>query len=81
MSVDICTCITDYDWREESRPELRLAVADGNHTATLSVGKDELSGWVLELAGGHDDLLDQLEGYAEIFAAAVAHMRAVKPNA
>lgn len=81
MSVDICTCITDYEWNEDHRPELRLSVSDRNHTATLMVGRNPLTMPALELSGSHEGVLSELEGYAEIFAAAVSHLRASQPNA
>ena len=80
MSVDICTCITDYEWREDCRPELRLSARGDMLSAALNVGNDPFRGHALELSGSYEDLLSQLEGYAEIFAAAVAHIRASKPN-
>lgn len=63
MAVDQFTAFTMFDWVEEERPEVKIH----GDAATLHVGLHHLT----EIKGNSAaDLKDQLEGYAEIFAAA-----------
>lgn len=55
--------ITDWDWKETSRPELRLD--DNSRTSALYIG-DTL---VADIDGkDKEDLLGSLESYRDIFA-------------
>lgn len=74
MTVDISTVVTDWDWAEDIRPEIRLPEADGKHFATLSASRQPQPP-ELELSGERDDLASQLEGYAEIFTVAAQLLR------
>lgn len=81
MTIDTSTCFTDYDWSDDHRPELRLSTSGSTYTATITIGRDAGAASVIGLEGPLNAVLCELEGYAEIFQAAVAHLRKEKLKA
>lgn len=75
MTIDTFTGFTDYDWSDDSRPELRLSTSGSKHIATLTLGRDVLASPAIDLEGPLDAVLSELEGYVEIFRAAVTYLR------
>jgi len=77
VMVDIETTFTDYEWNETSRPI--LTIAENKLLATIHVGgmKSLVDVCRIELESKDpSDLLDQIEGYRDIFTAAADWLRA-----
>lgn len=69
--VDRYTCLTDFNWQDKSRPEIHIEDGDRN-IVTLIVGGEH----VYDISAiSPTDLVDQLDGYIEIFQAAAKHIR------
>ena len=64
--ISMQTIITDWGWREDCRPELKL---DDNHkSSALYIGNN----FVADIDGkDSDELINLLEGYRDIFAQGV----------
>jgi hypothetical protein len=74
--VDVETIFTDYEWNETSRPI--LAVNNDLLSASLHVGVGQALQNVANVeitAKTTDDLLAQIEGHRDIFAAAAEWMK------
>lgn len=69
--TDIETVITDYTWRDDSRPI--LSIAQNNKHAHMRIG-DGKNVPYFEITGSSPaDLKNHFEGFVEIFQAAVDH--------
>lgn len=64
--VTIETLITIYDWSDEARPELRIEPE--NNFVCVSIGGSE---WFDIASEDRGDFIAQLEGWRDIFDAAV----------